>query len=55
MVEEIRHASGTLGFFQIVNHDVLLSKIDGMISMIKVFNELPMEKKSQSLSRNELR
>ncbi|KAL1806934.1 1-aminocyclopropane-1-carboxylate oxidase homolog 3-like [Daucus carota subsp. sativus] len=51
VVEEIRRASATLGFFQIVNHGVPLSKIDGLISAIKAFNELPMEIKSQHYHR----
>ncbi|KAK1380636.1 1-aminocyclopropane-1-carboxylate oxidase-like [Heracleum sosnowskyi] len=51
VIEQVRRASSTLGFFQIINHGVPVSKINGLISAIKAFNEQPMEIKSRYYHR----
>ncbi|KAK1380637.1 1-aminocyclopropane-1-carboxylate oxidase-like [Heracleum sosnowskyi] len=50
-IEQVRRASTTLGFFQIINHGVALSKINGLISAIKAFNEQAAEIKMKYYHR----
>lgn len=51
VIEQVRRASSTLGFFQIINHGVPFSQINDLISAIKAFNEQPMEVKKQYYHR----
>lgn len=51
VIDQVRGASSTLGFFQIINHGVPLSRVNGLISSIKAFNEQPMEVKAQYYHR----
>ncbi|KAJ8564782.1 hypothetical protein K7X08_001242 [Anisodus acutangulus] len=52
VIEQIHFASTTLGFFQIINHDVPLDAINRIIGSIKLFNELPDEVKMKYYSRD---
>lgn len=51
VIDQIRRASSTLGFFQITNHCIPESKIDSLISSVKSFNEQPTDVKSQYYHR----
>ncbi|KAA8532511.1 hypothetical protein F0562_032673 [Nyssa sinensis] len=51
VIEQIRRASSTLGFFQIVNHGVPQEALDRTIAAFKAFNEQPTEIKSKYYHR----
>ncbi|XP_062171478.1 1-aminocyclopropane-1-carboxylate oxidase homolog 4-like isoform X2 [Alnus glutinosa] len=51
IVEQIRRASSTLGFFQIVNHGVPLGVLDRTMASIKGFYEQPTDIKAQLYRR----
>ncbi|XP_059655348.1 1-aminocyclopropane-1-carboxylate oxidase homolog 3-like [Cornus florida] len=51
VVDQIRRASSSLGFFQIINHSVPQGALDRMIAGIKDFNEQPTEIKAQHYHR----
>uniref|UniRef100_A0A5B7B4T4 Fe2OG dioxygenase domain-containing protein n=1 Tax=Davidia involucrata TaxID=16924 RepID=A0A5B7B4T4_DAVIN len=51
VVDQIRRASSTLGFFQIVNHGVPQDALDRTIAGFKSFNEQPTEIKSRYYNR----
>ncbi|PIN05844.1 Iron/ascorbate family oxidoreductase [Handroanthus impetiginosus] len=55
IVEEVRIASETSGFFQVVNHGVPLSVLDGMIEGVREFNEQDVEEKKKYYSRDRTR
>ncbi|KAF8398949.1 hypothetical protein HHK36_014814 [Tetracentron sinense] len=52
IIDQVRHASRTLGFFQITNHGIPTVVLDRTISAIKAFNEQPTQTKSQFYSRD---
>ncbi|MCD9646055.1 hypothetical protein HAX54_035579 [Datura stramonium] len=52
LVEQIRSASTTLGFFQIINHSVPVDAINRIVGSIKSFNEQPDEGKMKYYSRD---
>ncbi|KAL5712148.1 hypothetical protein ACHQM5_014347 [Ranunculus cassubicifolius] len=47
VVEEIRAASNTWGFFQMVNHGIPVSILDEMIDGVRRFHEQPTEEKQK--------
>ncbi|RWR75067.1 Oxoglutarate/iron-dependent dioxygenase [Cinnamomum micranthum f. kanehirae] len=51
IIHQIRHASHTWGFFQVIHHDIPISVLDDTISAVRSFNELPTEIKSQHYHR----
>lgn len=52
VVEEVRIASATWGFFQVRNHGIPLPVIDRMIEGVSEFNELDSEEKKKFDTRN---
>ncbi|KAK4485520.1 hypothetical protein RD792_008162 [Penstemon davidsonii] len=55
IVEEVRIASETWGFFQVVNHGIPLSVVDGMIEGVRKFNEMDVEEKKKYYTRDGMR
>ncbi|KAL7105446.1 hypothetical protein ACP275_07G045000 [Erythranthe tilingii] len=55
IVEEARIASETWGFFQVVNHGIPQTVLDGMIDGIRDFNEQNIEEKKKYYSRDNAR
>ncbi|KAL4339926.1 hypothetical protein GQ457_08G007950 [Hibiscus cannabinus] len=53
IVEAIRDAAQTWGFFRMVNHGVPISTMENMIDAIRQFHEQPLEVKKAWYSRNE--
>ncbi|XXG51165.1 hypothetical protein AAC387_Pa02g4998 [Persea americana] len=51
LIHQIRCASHTWGFFQVIHHDIPISVIEDTISAVRSFNELPTEIKSQHYHR----
>ncbi|KAL0414332.1 UNVERIFIED_CONTAM: 1-aminocyclopropane-1-carboxylate oxidase11 [Sesamum radiatum] len=47
VVEQVRIASETWGFFQVVNHGIPATVLDGMIDGIRKFNEMDVEEKKR--------
>ncbi|KAL3819710.1 hypothetical protein ACJIZ3_005615 [Penstemon smallii] len=52
IVEEVRIASEKWGFFQVVNHGIPLSVVDGMIEGVRQFNEMDVEEKKKYYTRD---
>ncbi|CAK9183918.1 unnamed protein product [Ilex paraguariensis] len=52
VVDQIRHAASTIGFFQIINHDIPKIVMDLMLSSIKSFHELPDTTRMQCYGRD---
>lgn len=52
IVHQIRDAARTWGFFQVIHHGIPVSVLDGAISAVRSFNELPTELKLQHYSRS---
>ena len=55
IVEEVRIASETWGFFQVVNHGIPLIVLEEMIDGIRMFNEQDPEVRKEFYSRDRLR
>ncbi|KAL9245311.1 hypothetical protein vseg_018977 [Gypsophila vaccaria] len=51
VVEKVRDASTRFGFFQVVNHGVPASVLDGLVGKIRAFHELPAEVRRGHYSR----
>ncbi|KAL5712199.1 hypothetical protein ACHQM5_014394 [Ranunculus cassubicifolius] len=47
VVEEVRVASNTWGFFQMINHEIPVSILDEMINGVRRFHEQPTEEKQK--------
>ncbi|GFP95917.1 1-aminocyclopropane-1-carboxylate oxidase homolog 1 [Phtheirospermum japonicum] len=52
IVEEVKIASEIWGFFQVVNHGIPTSVLDGMIDGIRKFNDQDVEEKKKYYSRD---
>ncbi|CAI9771263.1 unnamed protein product [Fraxinus pennsylvanica] len=55
IVEEVRIASETWGFFQVVNHGISLNVLDEMLDAIQKFNEQDAEEKKKYYTRDNTR
>lgn len=52
VIGEVRAASETWGFFQVVNHGIPQRVVDEMVDGIKEFNEMDVEEKRKYYSRD---
>ncbi|XP_057771350.1 1-aminocyclopropane-1-carboxylate oxidase homolog 1-like [Salvia miltiorrhiza] len=52
IVEEVRSAAETWGFFQVVNHGIPRSVCDGMIDGVRDFNEQDVDQKKKYYTRD---
>ncbi|GFQ08508.1 1-aminocyclopropane-1-carboxylate oxidase homolog 2, partial [Phtheirospermum japonicum] len=52
IVEEVKIASETWGFFQVVNHGISTSVLDGMIDGVRKFNDQDVEEKKKYYTRD---
>ncbi|KAL3626409.1 hypothetical protein CASFOL_029958 [Castilleja foliolosa] len=52
IVEEVKVASETWGFFQVVNHGISTSVLDGMIDGVRKFNDQDVEEKKKYYTRD---
>ncbi|KAL3626407.1 hypothetical protein CASFOL_029956 [Castilleja foliolosa] len=52
IVEEVKFASETWGFFQVVNHGIPTSVLDGMIDGVRKFNDQDVEEKKKYYTRD---
>ncbi|KAL2469690.1 1-aminocyclopropane-1-carboxylate oxidase3 [Abeliophyllum distichum] len=55
IVEEVRTASETWGFFQVVNHGISLNVLDEMLDGIQKFNEQGVEEKKKYYTRDKIK
>ncbi|KAL7105451.1 hypothetical protein ACP275_07G045200 [Erythranthe tilingii] len=55
IVEEARIASETWGFFQVVNHGIPQTVLDGMIEAVRGFNDQDVAEKKKYYSRDNTR
>ncbi|KAK9749301.1 hypothetical protein RND81_02G116300 [Saponaria officinalis] len=51
VVKKVREASAKLGFFQVVNHGVPVSVLDGVVGGVRAFHELPAEERRKYYNR----
>lgn len=52
IVDQVRNAASTFGFFQIINHGVPQKVLDDILDSIRAFHELPSEAKSPYYRRD---
>ncbi|KAF8392226.1 hypothetical protein HHK36_022568 [Tetracentron sinense] len=55
IVEQVRDATRTWGFFQVINHGIAISVLDGMIDGVRRFNEQDTEVKKEYYTRERIR
>jgi isopenicillin N synthase-like dioxygenase len=53
IVEQVKEAAATWGFFQVINHGAPVPELEETINAIKTFHEQPHEAKSKYYKRNE--
>nr|DAD36748.1 TPA_asm: hypothetical protein HUJ06_007389 [Nelumbo nucifera] len=52
VVDQVRHASGTWGFFQVVNHGIPTSVLDEILQGVRRFNEQDVDVRKRFYSRD---
>lgn len=55
VVEKVKRAAGSMGFFQVVNHGVPIWVLEEMLSKARAFHELPHEEKRVYYTREDHR
>ncbi|GMN74081.1 hypothetical protein TIFTF001_052303 [Ficus carica] len=53
LIERIREAAATWGFFQVINHGVPVSVLDDTVSSVRAFHDQPLDVKSKYYKREE--
>ncbi|CAI9118218.1 OLC1v1019753C1 [Oldenlandia corymbosa var. corymbosa] len=51
VIEKVKKAAGSMGFFQVVNHGIPLEVLDEMLRKARGFHELPLEEKQKYYTR----
>lgn len=52
IVEQVKHASETWGFFQVVNHGIPMNVLEEMLKVLREFHEQDIEAKKEYYTRD---